>query len=197
MQLSVPFVLASSSPRRQALLSKVGFSFTSVSPDLDEVQIENESAHDMVARLAVEKASLVAKDHPSSLVLGSDTCVELHGSVLGKPESAAEARHMLSQLSGQTHSVYTGIALVHLSSSRVVSHVEQTSVTFASLSAKEIEDYVNTGSPMDKAGAYGIQDDQGAFFVKSIAGDFYTVMGLPLHQLYVLLRSRFPDLIRE
>lgn len=197
MNLSIPFVLASSSPRRQSLLSKVGFSFSCIPADLDEIQVENESAEVMVERLAIDKAQFIAQNHRNSLVLGSDTSVELGGEILGKPNSTDEAKHMLRRLSGQTHSVFTGIALVHLASARVISHVEQTKVTFATLSDKEIEDYVNTGSPMDKAGAYGIQDDQGAFFVQGISGDFYTVMGLPLHQLYVLLRTQFADLIED
>jgi len=195
MKLSVPLILASSSPRRQSLLTKVGFSFTSIPADIDEIQLNGESARDMVERLAIDKASFIARIYPGSLVLGSDTCVELGGEVLGKPSSPMEAELMLGRLSGQTHSVYTGIAVVHVSSNRVVSHVERTEVTFARISNREIEEYVKTGSPMDKAGSYGIQDDQGAFFISGIHGDFYTVMGLPLHQLYVLLRTRFADLI--
>ncbi|MDA1027908.1 MAG: Maf family protein [Bacteroidetes bacterium] len=195
MKLTVPFILASSSPRRSQLLSSVGFSFSVVPADVDETEIPEETAVSMVSRLAILKATVVSNTHPGSLVLGSDTSVEVDGQILGKPQSHQEAQAMLKKLSGRSHYVHTGIALAHKDSDRLSSLVETTVVEFAHLSVDEIEKYVASGTPMDKAGAYGIQDDGGAFFVRGIEGDFYTVMGLPLHRLYTLLRSDFGDLI--
>ncbi len=197
MKLSVPFVLASSSPRRSHLLTSVGFTFEVIPADVDESEIPDEAAASMVARLAIQKSSVVSNLRPESLILGSDTSVELDGQILGKPLTSEEAHHMLRRLSGRWHTVHTGMALSHKDSGRVSSHVESTKVEFAALSELEIERYVATGTPMDKAGAYGIQDDGGAFFVRGIEGDFYTVMGLPLHRLYTLIRSDFNDLLLD
>ena len=194
MQLGVPFILASGSPRRKHLLQQTGFEFTVLPADLDEKTLPGESVNEMVSRLAAEKASCVSDLHPDALVLGSDTTVEVDGTVLGKPTSKQEAIEMLCRLSGRVHKVHTGIALAHGVSKRLVTTVETTSVEFDEINSTEITRYVETGSPMDKAGSYGIQDE-GAFFVKGIRGDFYTVMGLPLHRLYRLLRSDFDDLI--
>jgi septum formation protein len=137
----------------------------------------------------------VAAEHPTALTLGADTIVVHDGSILNKPGDAESARAMLRQLSGTTHSVYTGFALLHPSSDRCVRRVERTDVTFAALSDAEITAYVNTGSPLDKAGAYGIQDAMGPLFVESIEGDYYNVVGLPLHALYQELTSHFDDLL--
>ena len=194
MLLTVPLILASSSPRRKDLLSATGFSFDVLPADVNEDPVPGESVIQMVERLAILKANTVSSAHPNSLVLGSDTTVELSGKVLGKPETHAHAVEMLSQLSGRRHVVHTSLALSHRTSNRLFSCVESTEVEFAVLSKKEIQRYVNTGSPMDKACAYGIQDE-GAFFVKGVVGDFYTVMGLPLHRLYGLLKTGFPDVL--
>ena len=137
----------------------------------------------------------ISHDHPEALTLGADTVVLLNGEVLGKPRSEAEARSMLGRLSGATHTVCTGLALLHPSSGRSVTGNEATQVTFAELSDEEIAGYVATGSPMDKAGAYGIQDDYGALFVSSIDGDYHNVVGLPLHRLYRMLTQHFADLM--
>jgi septum formation protein len=128
-------------------------------------------------------------------VLGADTVVVLDGIVLGKPKDEADARSMLAELSGQTHIVYTGMALEHARSGRHISHASQTRVRMDVLSPAEIAEYVAGGSPMDKAGAYGIQDDRGALFVAGIEGDYYTVMGLPLNALYRILLRDFTDLV--
>ncbi|MEM9999118.1 MAG: Maf family protein, partial [Bacteroidota bacterium] len=148
-----------------------------------------------VARLALEKGRLVAPTAPEALTLAADTTVVLDGTVLEKPADAAEARAMLRALSGATHLVHTGLALLHPASDRAVAATETTRVTFATLSEPEIEAYVASGSPLDKAGAYGIQDDAGALFVARIEGDYYNVVGLPLHRLYLLLREHFSDLL--
>ncbi len=165
--------------------------------DVDESVIPGESPKDMVERLALAKAGAVAEDHPDALVLGSDTTVVLDNEVLGKPESTNEAVSMLQALSGRTHQVITSLGLIHRASGREVVDSEVTEVMFDKLTNARIKRYVAGGSPMDKAGAYGIQDDQGAFFVRRISGDYYTVMGLPLNLFYRTTARAFPDLIAE
>lgn len=187
---SIPYiVLASSSPRRQQLLRQIGASFIAISPDVDESTRDGEHPAAMVERLSLAKASAVVPPVDSGVVLGSDTIVTLGDEVLGKPSDPADARQMLSRLSGRTHVVYTGFALVDIASGDVRVGHEATSVTFRVLQEEEIARYVETGSPMDKAGSYGIQDDFGAVFVERIDGDYYTVVGLPLARVYVALRE--------
>lgn len=147
----------------------------------------------LVGELALRKAVSVAADYQSAIVLGADTTVAIDDVQLGKPESADDARQMLSLLSGRTHTVHTGIALVEMESGRQAVAVESTDVTFASLTAREISSYVATGSPFDKAGAYGIQDDLGALLVERIDGCYYNVVGLPLRRFYETLVRTFPD----
>ena len=151
----------------------------------------------MVERLALDKARAVQHAHPDALIMGSDTTVVLDGEVLGKPEDAADAHRMLRRLSGREHEVITSLALIHPASGREVVVSETTRVRFDTLSERQIERYVAGGSPMDKAGSYGIQDDQGAFFVRTIAGDYYTVMGLPLNLFYRTAIAAFPDLVDD
>jgi septum formation protein len=165
--------------------------------DIDESELEGESPADMVKRLALAKSQAVAPQYPDALVLGSDTIVVLDDTVLGKPATSADAANMLRRLSGRTHRVMTSIALVHASSGRSTVDIEVTEVTFDDLTDPQIDRYVEGGSPMDKAGAYGIQDDQGAFFVRRIDGDYYTVMGLPLNRLSRVARTHFPDLVSD
>lgn len=150
-----------------------------------------------VKMLALRKAEDVARRRPEALTLGADTVVVLDGAILGKPRDASEAEAMLHRLSGRTHTVYTGIALVHPQSGRAETAAEATRVTFGPMDAREIADYVATGSPMDKAGAYGIQDDRGALFVERIEGDYYNVVGLPLYKTYRILRESFSDLLEN
>ena len=141
----------------------------------------------MVKRLAREKAADVASRARSGIVIGADTIVVLDGHVLGKPRDPREARSMLRRLSGQTHTVYTGVALIDARTGRSTVFHERTRVTFRKISAQEIAEYVRSGSPLDKAGAYGIQDDFGAVFVEKVSGCFYTVVGFPLSRFYVEL----------
>ena len=197
MQFTVPFVLASGSPRRKHLLDQLGLSFEIVPSGVAE-DVEKGLAPEAVARtLARRKAAAVASDHPASLVLAADTIVVHREEILNKPADAADAAAMLSKLSGTTHEVITGIALEHRSSGRVCVATETTQVRIATLSDKEISAYVATGSPLDKAGSYGIQDDYGAPFVEGIVGDYYNVVGLPLHRLYQLLQTNFADLLES
>lgn len=187
-------ILASRSPRRQALLEKLGVDFDVVTEEVDESFDEDMAPNEIVESLALEKADPVSRRFPDRLVLAADTIVVLDRQVLVKPESEDHARSMLSSLSGRTHQVYTGIALIHLGSSRQLLAHQVTKVSFGDLTSSEIDDYVAGGSPMDKAGAYGIQDDRGCLFIASIDGDYYNVVGLPLNLLYRLTRHHFSDL---
>ena len=195
MQLLAPLVLPSQSPRRRHLLSQIGFAFTVYPSPIEEIIPPGAAPAEVVEVLALQKAESVAEIHPEALTLGADTIVELDGQILGKPTDADDARRMLRLLQGATNTVYTGIALVHPATGRQACAHEVTAVTFAPMTEDEIDAYVATGSPMDKAGAYGIQDDRGALFIQGIEGDFYNVVGLPLHRLYRLLRTDFMDLL--
>ena len=190
LTLRVPLVLASASPRRRDLLVRLGLDPDVRPTDSDETWPGGDPGA-AVEVIALRKARGVRA--PGALVLGADTVVVLDGDVLGKPTGAADARAMLARLSGRTHTVYTGFALVR--DGRTLTDHRATRVTFADLSRAEIDAYVATGSPLDKAGAYGIQDDAGALLVASVEGDYLAVVGLPLQAVYGALRSHFPDLI--
>ncbi len=187
ISLTVPLILASQSPRRSHLLRQIGLSFTVHPSAVAEVMQNHETNEENVRRLAYHKAVDVANQYRRGIVLGADTIVVIDGEILNKPETASEAEQMLSRLSGRTHSVYTGFALVDAATKLSYIDHEQTDVTFRNVSPQEIRDYVKSGSPMDKAGAYGIQDDFGAVFVRTINGCYYTVVGLPLSKLYTAL----------
>jgi len=167
--------------------------------DIDETRLENESPPNMVARLSKKKASEIAQRIGGVIVVGADTIVVLGDRILEKPRTHDEAAEMLKSLSGKTHTVYTGVSVIEAgpgsASNRHTGFVEKTLVTFGELSDNQINHYIKTGSPFDKAGAYGIQDDRGALFVEKIDGDFYNVMGLPIFRLNQLLHSEFASLI--
>jgi septum formation protein len=180
------YILASASPRRRELLGLLLPRFTVEAPEADE-SFENGMPPDKaVTLLAGRKAEAVSARHVQAAVIGADTVVEADGTILGKPRSAADARRMLGFLSGRTHRVHTGVALIYPGGKRTVA--ESTAVTFAAMSDEEIRRYVSTGEPMDKAGAYGIQG-LGGIFIPRIEGDYYNVMGLPLNALYTLLKE--------
>lgn len=179
-----PIYLASKSPRRKKLLRQLNLQFKVLSVEIDESRIGNESPGKMVKRLAVEKLNASKHKIGEGIIITADTIVVLNGEILGKPVTGPDAAKMLKKLSGKTHIVYTGFALHNTESNKTITDFEKTYVTFRKLGHKEIDDYVNTGSPMDKAGSYGIQDDFGAVFVKKISGDYYNVVGLPLTRLY-------------
>lgn len=195
MQTTVPVVLASQSPRRSELLRSIGLPFVAESSDVDEDAFDGDAPDALVERLAMKKADAVARRHSGALVIGADTVVELDGEILGKPADGEEASDMLARLSGRTNTVYSGIALVHRSSARSSAAHEATRVKFANLTPDEIARYVDSGAPLDKAGAYGIQGDMGALFISGIQGDYFTVVGLPLHRMYRLMREQFSDLV--
>src|SRR5437868_3234692 len=141
-----------------------------------------------VENLALEKARDIAERH-KGLIIGADTLVALNGKILGKPENNAEAAKMLQYLSGKSHKVYTGIAIIDSKNNKIYKTHEVTAVKFRKLNKKEISFYVNSGSPSDKAGAYGIQDDFGSTFVEKITGDYFNVVGLPIVKTYLGLKK--------
>jgi len=185
-------ILASSSPRRSEILRDAGISFEICAADVDEAMRPGESAQEMVARLAEWKARAVAAQLNSvdreRIVIGADTSVELDGRIFGKPREAADALEMLAALSGKNHHVHTGIFLLRLPDGTTRSAVKTTSVKFTSLERGEIEVYVATGEPFDKAGGYAIQGRAGRF-ISGIEGCYFNVVGLPLARLCALLRE--------
>ena len=180
------FILASNSPRRSALLDLVGASYISSAPDVDEGQFAGRHPMEIVSGLSREKAVSVANRGEMLPVVAADTIVAIEGKILGKPSDEDEAYSMLSMLSGKWHWVYTGITVAKPGIVRT--EVEITEVKFRELSGREIAEYIATGEPMDKAGAYGIQG-KGALLVEKINGDYYNVMGLPLVRLLRMLRE--------
>ena len=192
LHLDVPLVLASASPRRSDLLSRLGVSFEVRPSGADESWPEGLGVGPAAEAVALRKAE--ATDATDALVLAADTVVVLDGEVLGKPPDPEAARATLRRLSGRTHTVVTGLAL-RLGDRTTTAH-ETTAVTFAPLGDDEIAAYVATGSPLDKAGAYGIQDDVGALLVGRIEGDYSNVVGLPLRRLYETLRAFLPGRVR-
>jgi len=189
-------ILASASPRRQELLRNAGIQFTVKPADIDEVPVAGESPRECAERLAREKALAIFQSEPQSYVLGADTIVVVDDAILGKPRDAEDAACMLRLLSGRTHAVITGVCLVSpvasgqlpvASTTKIVS--ERTAVTMCSLSDDEIRDYVATGEPMDKAGAYAIQGIASRW-IPRIEGDYSNVVGLPVARVYAMLRER-------
>lgn len=178
-------ILASGSPRRSELLSMITQDFT-VIPSNEEENIKEGSPEFIVKQLAYLKAKHVLKKHSEDIVIGADTIVYKNGKVLGKPKDEGDAKKMLLSLSGEEHEVYTGVAII--SKDKKVIFSKKTTVEFYKITVDEIEKYVKSGEPFDKAGAYGIQE-KGAFFVKKIKGDFYNVMGLPIAKLYKELKN--------
>lgn len=177
-------ILASASTRRAEILRDAGLSFVVLSSAVDETPYTNESPHDLVERLASSKAELVAaRAIGPAIVIAADTVISLDGHILGKPRSSDDARHMLEKLSGRTHSVVTGVALIRLPDSERRTFVESTLVHFAALSTEQITRYLATSEPHDKAGAYAIQGHAGRFITR-IEGCYFNVVGLPLSRLY-------------
>ena len=179
-------VLASGSPRRRELLHRIFNEFDVIPSDVEEVVPEGLAPCDQAQYLASLKAASLAERFPERLIIGSDTVVIVDGQVMGKPADEEDAKRMLRSLSGRKHTVATGCAL--FLNGRQLAFVEETEVEFYPMSEQEIEDYVKSGDPMDKAGAYGIQSGA-ALFVKGIQGDYSTVMGLPVARLYQELKA--------
>ena len=178
-------ILASSSPRRKEILTAVNWPFEAVAANIDESRRDSEEALTYVKRLAETKARAVATRFSSGLVLGADTVVVVDGEILGQPREPNEARRMLKLLSGKWHEVLTGVFLMRAPNGQAVIDHEITRVRFAELSAAEIDWYVATGEPLDKAGAYAIQGRAG-LFIEEIEGDYFNIVGLPIRLVYEL-----------
>ncbi len=189
LKTKLPIYLASQSPRRKILLKQIGLKFTSFSFDLDEKIFDNESPIKTVKRLASQKMIVAETIKSDGIIITADTIVVLKGKIIGKPKNKKDAKTILEQLSKNKHFVYTGFAIKNSVSNKIIIDYEKTEVTFRELSSKEIKDYIASGSPMDKAGAYGIQDDFGAVFVSKINGCYYNVVGLPLSKVYSALKE--------
>jgi len=183
MEIDQPLTLASASPRRRELLGSLGLDFTVVVPEIDETPLHGEQPRAFAERLAEEKARAVPTD---GIVIAADTIVVQNETILGKPADAAHAREMLRALSNATHEVVTGVCIKNATHTEVFSVVTQ--VVFRSLEDAEIEDYIATGCPLDKAGAYAIQGGA-AHMVRSINGSYTNVVGLPLCELHEALIS--------
>ena len=186
-------ILASQSPRRKELLGLFHIPFTVRVADIDETMDKNKAPSEEVARVSRSKALAVPRTQ-EDVVIAADTIVVLEGRVLGKPKDTADAQAMLTALSGRDHQVMTGVTV--LKGQTCLTHTEITDIHFRSLSQQEIGNYVSTGEPMDKAGAYGIQGGA-ALFAERLQGDYYNVMGLPVCRLYQMLRQIAPEIMED
>lgn len=197
----IHLILASGSPRRKKLLSMLGLSFDVIPSEIDEIIDPGKRPSKNVEDLAYQKGISVAGKNPDSLVIAADTIVVLNNKILGQPADRSEAIKMLQSLSGRTHEVYTGVALLKTDKRaeiiREIRFYERTKVSFTSLSESEILEYVQSGNPMDKAGAYGIQDERGALYISGIEGDYYNVVGLPIHKFYQKMKLIAPEIFQN
>ena len=177
-------ILASGSPRRQELLRHMGYEFEILVPDVDEHVSGN--ARDIVNILSRRKAEAAAQQVSNGIIIASDTLVSYNGLPLGKPEDAQDAQRMLAMLSGNTHEVFTGVTILDAATGERETRVVRTGVSFRTLSSEEIDRYIATGEPMDKAGAYAIQGGAGCF-VEAFDGSFENVVGFPVHEIRQML----------
>jgi septum formation protein len=185
-------ILASSSPRRAEVMRNAGFVFEVRPADVDETRQAHEAAEAYVSRIAKAKAETVAQRVRAAgeraIVIAADTTVVAEGQILGKPRDADDARRMLRLFSGKTHEVLTALCVINIPTGKEALHVERTRVDFLKMSEEEIESYIQTGEPFDKAGAYGIQGIAGRF-ATSIEGCYFNVLGLPLSRLWTTLQE--------
>lgn len=179
-------ILASNSPRRYEIMKLLGEKFIVDYIEIDETINELECAEDNVERLATLKAQPISVKYKNNLIIAADTVVCMDKKIIGKPKSISHAREILCALSGKSHEVITGVCLLK-GNTQICFH-STTLVSMNTISNYEIDNYINTNNPMDKAGAYGIQD-QGALFIKEIKGDFYNVMGLPINKIYSIIKE--------
>ena len=194
-------ILASQSPRRIELMDEAGFTCRVIPADIDETPHEGEQPLDLVGRLAKDKALCVASEHAHAgeIVVAADTIVTIDGVLLGKPADAQDAKRMLRLLSGRTHQVATGVCVARANAAGdaaepvLQNFVEVTDVTFYALDEDTIEEYAQSGEPLDKAGAYGIQGKGGRMLVEKIDGDFYNVVGLPIARVARTIRDMQQD----
>ena len=182
-------ILASSSPRRHKLLRRLNYPFDIILPNVDEsILMPDSNPEQYCISLAEMKATNISQQYPHALVIGADTIVSLEDQILNKPEDSTQAENMLSKLSGKTHQVYTGVCLKWINNNIQHTFTETTLVTFRELDTQEINHYIETCPPYDKAGSYGIQD-WSAVFVNNIQGCYDNVMGFPLSRFYQELKK--------
>lgn len=184
-----PIYLCSKSPRRRKLLKQINLQFKVFSVDVDEKFLKGEKPVQSVKRLSKEKLAAALQRIKKGNFITADTIVVLDNKIIGKPENEQDAIRILKKLSGRTHTVYTGFTIYNSETKNQITDYEKTKVEFRKLGDEEIKEYVKGGSPMDKAGAYGIQDDFGAVFIKRINGCYYNVVGLPLPKVYQTLKK--------
>lgn len=189
-----PIILASSSPRRHEILSRLGLCFTMDSADVDESVDENLLPGQAAQALALRKAQAVVSHYTQGLIIAADTIVAVDGKILGKPSDSSDALAMLLTLQGREHNVYSGFAVIDASTQQTAADYEQTSVVFRPIDEAEARSYVATGEPVGKAGSYAIQG-LGAVFIKEIHGDYYNVVGLPVFKLAQVLKTFGLDII--
>ena len=189
------FILASASPRRRELLASIGLDFDVVPSHIPEVRAEGEAPEEYVARLSREKAAAIAREHHDRWIIAADTTVLLAEELLEKPAGADDAKRMLATIAGRTHVVYTGVTVQNQERDYRDTRVAESEVRMLPLSARDIDWYVATGEPLDKAGAYAVQG-VGAMFIDSIHGSYTNVVGLPLALLFQMLRKAGLDPLR-
>jgi septum formation protein len=196
-----PIILASASPRRKNIFEMMNIPVIVQPSSIEEIAPNGKTPGETVCILAGEKADDVAGSTADGIIISADTIVVLGETILGKPDNHTEAASMLKKLSGREHSVYSGVCVIYKNSAernqKRFTFFERTKVTFSPLEEWEIEQYIKTGSPLDKAGAYGIQDDMGSLFVKKIEGDYYNVVGFPINAFYQTLKRDHHKLFRQ
>ncbi|MCU0581145.1 MAG: Maf family protein [Syntrophales bacterium] len=185
---SAPFILASASPRRVELLQDLGLSFTVIPSGADETYRSGETPSAHVRRISRAKAMVVAADYPEAWVLGADTIVVIGGEVLGKPKDREDARRMLRRLSGREHHVFTGFTILRKSVSVLYRKTVRSTVVFRPIEEDELQWYINTDEPYDKAGGYAVQE-KGGLFAKRIRGSYSNVIGLPVSEVFEILKK--------
>ena len=182
-------ILASTSPRRRELLALLGIAFEIIPPVAEEIPSPGLSPREQAKQFALDKALSIARRHPDDLVLGSDTVIEIDGTLVGKPQDLDDAESMLRQLRGRSHQVHTGIALIYEAAYVTIVHVETALVRMTPFTDQELRRYLETGESLGKAGAYSIQGEA-ARFIEKIEGDYPTIVGLPLRQTADLLEQQ-------
>jgi septum formation protein len=187
IKTNLTIYLASKSPRRKKLLEQVNLTFKVLPVETPEIFRKGERPVNVVRRIALEKLNAAKEIIKEGIIITADTIVVINGKIIGKPLDKHDAVRMLKKLSGNTHIVYTGFSVHNSHNQKTITDYEKTYVTFRKLNSNEIKAYAETGSPLDRAGAYGIQDDYGAVFIKKINGCYYNVVGLPLNKVFQTL----------
>ena len=181
-------ILASKSPRRRSILNQVGLKFKIDVSQIDERKIYHKSPTQLVKAISKAKANVVSKRHKNAIIIGADTIVVFNKEIIGKPSSRQNAKDILKKLSGEKHTVITGFTILDTSTKKEITKAVKSLVKFKKMSQEEINEYVKTGEPMDKAGGYGIQD-KGAVFIEYVVGDYFNVVGLPIFHLAKVLKE--------